>query len=76
MKCVGLEKQDQPPADVKFKDPFVEYRNLPKKDWHDYKAMEADKERVGPGEQGKPVAIEKTKDIEKLEVSYIWIYAF
>uniref|UniRef100_A0A1I8AA81 Uncharacterized protein n=1 Tax=Steinernema glaseri TaxID=37863 RepID=A0A1I8AA81_9BILA len=27
-------------------DPFLEYRSLDKKDWHDYKQMEADKKPV------------------------------
>ncbi|KAI6187292.1 Polypeptide N-acetylgalactosaminyltransferase [Aphelenchoides besseyi] len=44
--------------------PFEEYKNLPKKDWHDYAAMKADEQREGPGEHGKPLAV--AKDDEKL----------
>jgi polypeptide N-acetylgalactosaminyltransferase len=45
-------------------DPFISYRNLPKKDWHDYKFMQEEANRQGPGEQGKPVVV--TKDDEKI----------
>jgi hypothetical protein len=46
------------------RDPFEAYRNLGKKDWHDYAAMKADAAREGPGEGGKPLAV--SKDDEKL----------
>ncbi|KAI1726588.1 ricin-type beta-trefoil lectin domain-containing protein [Ditylenchus destructor] len=40
-------------------DPFVQYRSLSKKDWHDTAAYEADQKRTGAGEQGKPVIVSK-----------------
>ena len=39
--------------------PFDAYKNLAKKDWHDYDAMRADAKRVGAGEGGKPLAVAK-----------------
>jgi hypothetical protein len=49
------------------KDPFAQYKNLAKKDWHDYGLMKSDRERKGPGEGGTPVAVptdEKTKALQ------------
>lgn len=46
-------------------DPFVSYRNLEKKDWHDYEAMKADAERQGFGEGGKPVALPSDPETKK-----------
>ena len=48
-------------------DPFVEYRNLPKKDWHDYEVIKADEARSGPGEHGAPVAVPKDEATKKLQ---------
>ncbi|KAK0401542.1 hypothetical protein QR680_015844 [Steinernema hermaphroditum] len=48
-------------------DPFILYRNLPKKDWHDYGEMEKDDKRTGPGEHGAPVAIPTDPDTKKLQ---------
>uniref|UniRef100_A0A914BYD2 Polypeptide N-acetylgalactosaminyltransferase n=1 Tax=Acrobeloides nanus TaxID=290746 RepID=A0A914BYD2_9BILA len=49
-------------------DPFIaEYRNLPKKDWHDYEAIKADEARSGPGEHGAPVAVPKDEKTKKLQ---------
>ncbi|MFH4979250.1 hypothetical protein AB6A40_005959 [Gnathostoma spinigerum] len=36
-------------------DPFVEYKSLPKKDWHDYEAMKKERKRTGFGEGGTAV---------------------
>lgn len=53
-------------------DPFALYHNLPKKDWHDYKLMEEEAKREGPGEQGKPVVI--TKDDESVKKAQEELY--
>jgi len=55
-----------------FGDPFAHYRSLPKKDWHDYKLMEEEANRQGPGEQGKPVVI--TKDDEAVRKAQEELY--
>ncbi|VDM39734.1 unnamed protein product [Toxocara canis] len=46
-------------------DPFATYKNLGKKDWHDYAAMDEESRRVGPGEGGKPVAIPSDPETKK-----------
>lgn len=39
-----------------------------RKDWHDYKAMEADKARIGLGEHGLPATIDPSeRDLEQQE---------
>lgn len=56
-------------------DPFVQYRSLSKKDWHDTAAYEADQKRTGAGEQGKPVIVSKDNaTINKIRVSYTFCY--
>jgi hypothetical protein len=42
--------------------PFV--KNFERKDWHDYKFIEYEKNRIGPGEQGKPYKLTDPKDIK------------
>ncbi|XP_070554390.1 polypeptide N-acetylgalactosaminyltransferase 10-like [Ptychodera flava] len=32
----------------------IDYSKMPRRDWHDYKQIQADAQRHGPGEQGKP----------------------
>ena len=49
-------------------DPFAAYKNLGKKDWHDYEMMKRDAERTGPGEGGKPVALSKDPETIKKQV--------
>ncbi|TKR72573.1 hypothetical protein L596_019998 [Steinernema carpocapsae] len=46
-------------------DPFESYRGLPKKDWHDQAAMEADGKRKGPGEQGGAVHLPEDDAFKK-----------
>lgn len=46
-------------------DPFIKFRDLPKKDWHDYEQMAADGKRTGPGEQGSPVALPSDAETKK-----------
>ncbi|XP_030079786.1 N-acetylgalactosaminyltransferase 4-like [Drosophila hydei] len=39
-----------------------------RRDWHDYKAMEADKARIGMGEHGQPATIDPSeRDLEQQE---------
>uniref|UniRef100_A0A0N5AB49 Polypeptide N-acetylgalactosaminyltransferase n=1 Tax=Syphacia muris TaxID=451379 RepID=A0A0N5AB49_9BILA len=47
-------------------DPFIQYRNLSKKDWHMYDLMAKDSLREGLGEGGKPVKLNLT-GVEKTE---------
>jgi hypothetical protein len=46
-------------------DPFISYRNLPKKDWLDGNFYEAEQQRKGNGEQGTKLVVE-TKNNETL----------
>uniref|UniRef100_A0A7E4ZTF9 Polypeptide N-acetylgalactosaminyltransferase n=1 Tax=Panagrellus redivivus TaxID=6233 RepID=A0A7E4ZTF9_PANRE len=47
-------------------DPFIMYKALGKKDWHDYELMKDEAARKGPGEQGTPVVVAKDdEDIRK-----------
>lgn len=38
--------------------------NYERKDWHDWKFIEYERKRKGPGEQGKPFELTDPKDIE------------
>ncbi|CAG9541129.1 unnamed protein product [Cercopithifilaria johnstoni] len=46
-------------------DPFASYKSFGKKDWHDYKSMERDAVRQGPGEGGEPVVV-ASDELKKL----------
>lgn len=40
------------------------------KDWHDYKSIKIEKKRTGPGEQGKPVTLNDTLEIQQNDAEY------
>ncbi|WKY03500.1 hypothetical protein Q1695_004901 [Nippostrongylus brasiliensis] len=46
-------------------DPFERFRNAPMKNWEDLDAYRKDQQRVGPGEQGKPVQAPKGPGVEQ-----------
>uniref|UniRef100_A0A0K0DID4 Polypeptide N-acetylgalactosaminyltransferase n=1 Tax=Angiostrongylus cantonensis TaxID=6313 RepID=A0A0K0DID4_ANGCA len=46
-------------------DPFLKFRGKPKINWEDRDAYEADQERFGPGEQGKPVSVPNDTQIQQ-----------
>lgn len=50
-------------------DPFASHKSFGKKDWHDYKSMERDAVRQGPGEGGEPVIV-SSNESKKLRVSF------
>lgn len=45
--------------------PSAEYVGRPKKDWHDYGAMEADEKRKGVGERGQSVKLPDDEETKK-----------
>ena len=54
-------------------DPFAEYKNLAKKDWHDHELMKKDQERTGPGERGEPVVLPKDAETKKRQAGFFFL---
>ena len=70
LKQKVVEASDNPEAEVIPRLPsrnvgieHIEEDSLPDMvDWHNYTLIRAEKERVGPGEQGKPLVISKEEE--------------